>query len=80
MLKPTTANVLAALVVLAFSPRGDLGAAEKVSIRYDRSDPRIEFAVGDLRKAIRDAGARVVESAADRTIVFDTFQPGMGPQ
>ena len=51
-----------------------------MAIRYDRADPRLQFAAGDLRKALSEAGCRVVESGADRTIVFDTFELGMGPQ
>ena len=80
MPKTTIANLPTALLILVFFSTGGLRASENVSLRYDRSDPRMEFAAGDLRKAIRDVGCRIVESEADRTIVFDTFELGMGPQ
>ena len=80
MPKIAITGLLAAVTTLLSISAGGLDASEAVAIRYDRSDPRIEFAAGDLRKAICDAGCRVVESQADRTIVFDTFPLGMGPQ
>ena len=80
MHKKTIAILLASLAILVFSPTADLPAADDVSIRYDRSDPRMAFAAADLREAIREVGCRVVESGAERTIVLDTFELGMGPQ
>ena len=80
MPKKTSTNFPAALTILFLISTGSLYASEDVAIRYDRSDSRMEFAAGDLRRAIHDAGSRVVESGADRTIVFDTFALGMGPQ
>ena len=76
----TTTLLLAATTIGLSLAARTIFAAETVAIRYDRSDPRIEFAAGDLRKAIADVGCRVVESGADRTIVFDRFTLGMGPQ
>jgi hypothetical protein len=78
MPKKTSTNFPAALTILFLISTGSLYASEDVAIRYDRSDSRMEFAAGDLRRAIHDAGSRVVESGADRTIVFDTFALGMG--
>ena len=80
MFKKANTSLMATLTILPLISMGSIHASEKVAIRYDRADPRIEFAAGDLRKAIGDAGCRVVESGADRTIVFDTFTLGMGPQ
>jgi hypothetical protein len=80
MPKTTIANLPAALAILVFFSTVPLPAAESVSLRYDRSDPRMEFAAGDLREAILAAGCRLVDAGADRTIVFDIFQLGMGPQ
>jgi hypothetical protein len=80
MRKQTSTNLLAALMIWVFIFTGSLYASEDVSIRYDRLDPRMAFAAADLRRAISDAGCRLVESGADRTIVFDTFELGMGPQ
>jgi hypothetical protein len=76
----TIASCLAPLVLGVAAVTGPTHAAEDVSIRFDRSDPRITFAAGDLRKALIQAGYRVVESETGRAIVFDTFQLGMGPQ
>ena len=80
MHKKTIAILLASLAILVFRPTADLPASDDVSIRYDQSDPRMAFAAGDLREAIREVGCRVVESGAERTIVLDTFELGMGPQ
>lgn len=80
MHRHSIARLFAALTILATAPTNSANATEDVSIRYDRADPRLEFAAEDLREALSEAGCRVVESGADRTIVFDTFQLGMGPQ
>ncbi|MBC8870369.1 MAG: hypothetical protein H8E44_13175 [Planctomycetes bacterium] len=80
MPKKTSTGLLAVVVIVYSMSMGMLHASEGVAIRYDQSDPKVEFAAGDLRKAIADVGCRVVESQADRTIVFDTFSLGMGPQ
>ena len=80
MTKGTTVVLFAVANVALLLSASTLCSAETVAIRYDRSEPRIEFAVGDLRKAVTEVGCRVVDSAADQTIVFDTFTPGMGPQ
>ncbi|NQT40454.1 MAG: hypothetical protein HQ581_23370, partial [Planctomycetes bacterium] len=72
--------LLTALAIVVSTPATGAHATEEVSIRYDRSDPKLEFAADDLRDALRQAGCRVVESPADRTILFDIFEPGMGPQ
>ena len=80
MHKHITASLFAALTILVSAPTDSVDAKETVAIRYDQSDPRMAFAAGDLRDALEETGCRVVESGADRTIVFDTFQLGMGPQ
>lgn len=80
MHKQTIPCRFAALAILVPVLIGGVHATENVSIRYDRADPRLEFAAEDLRAALSEAGLRVVESGADRAIVFDTFQLGMGPQ
>jgi hypothetical protein len=80
MQQPTSTWFLFTLVVLFAGYAKDAYAAENVCIRYDKTDPRIEFAAGDLRRALTANGYRVVESGGDWTIVFDTFELGMGPQ
>ncbi len=80
MLNKANGDMVAALMIVFSISIANLHASESVAIRYDRSDSRIEFAAGDLRKAISDVGDRVVESGAVKTIVFDTFSLGMGPQ
>jgi hypothetical protein len=64
----------------AFTRGNECRAAEKVAIAFNEDDPLIAFAVGDLTKALRDAGLLVVGADADLRIVFDMFEPGMGPQ
>ncbi|MCP4262034.1 MAG: carbohydrate-binding family 6 protein, partial [Planctomycetes bacterium] len=55
-------------------------ARQKVAITYDRQDPRIAFAAGDIKKALLDKNYDVDGDDADVRIVFDIFQAGMGPQ
>jgi hypothetical protein len=80
MLRQKNSSVLSAVAILAFTLTAGVRAAETVCVRYDKSDPRMEFAAGDVRRALSDTGYRVVESGADRTIVFDIYELGMGPQ
>ena len=76
----TPTLLLAAVATIASTEAVHPCVAEEVAIRYDHSDPRIEFAVGDLRAALKEVGCDVASSTAARTIVFDTFRLGMGPQ
>ena len=55
-------------------------AREKVVVAYDGDDPKIAFAVGDIKKALSDTGYTLVVRDADIRIAFDFFEPGMGPQ
>jgi hypothetical protein len=71
---------LTALLILFAALTGAAHAAEEVSVRFDRSDLKVAFAARDLRQALSQTGYRVVEREADRTIVFDRFALGMGPQ
>jgi hypothetical protein len=80
MRRQTLALLAAAPMFLLSVPACGIATAETVSLRYDRSDPMMAFAAGDLRQALREAGCRVVESEADLAVTFDVFEPGMGPQ
>ncbi len=80
MSQNVSAGILVVLTISSLFSAATIHGSESVAICYDRSDPRIEFAARDLRKAIADVGCRVVESGANKTIVFDTFSLGMGPQ
>jgi len=53
---------------------------QKVTIIYDQQDPRIAFAVEDIKEALLDKNYDVDGDNADVRIVFDLFQAGMGPQ
>ena len=55
-------------------------AAQKVAITGMQDDPKVAFAVGDLRTALRGAGCTIANGDADMRIIFDIFEPGMGPQ
>ena len=55
-------------------------AGQKVAITGMQDDPKVAFAVGDLRTALRGVGCSLASEDADVRIVFDTFKPGMGPQ
>jgi len=55
-------------------------AGQDVTISGMQDDPRVAFAVADLRDALSENGWRVVSENADLRIVFDTFVQGMGPQ
>lgn len=55
-------------------------AGERIAISGMQDDPKVAFAVGDLKQALLGADCTVVEGEADGRIVFDTFTLGMGPQ
>jgi hypothetical protein len=80
MLGKTTTGLWAVFLVVCSMSADYVHTSERVAIRYDHSDSKIDFAVGDLRQAIVDVGCHVVESGATKTIVIDTFSLGMGPQ
>ena len=79
-MKRITCGLCFDLMTCVLTPAALVQGAESVSIRYDQSDPRVAFAVGDLHAALTEAGCQVVPSDADWTITLDTFQRGMGPQ
>lgn len=76
----TSATRLAVLTILVACQSSTAGAAESVAIRQNATDPRVAFAVKDLHQVLRETGCEVVPSQGDWTIVFDTFQLGLGPQ
>ena len=80
MYKLSSATRLAVLTILVAVQSSSAGAAESVAIGHDRTDPRVAFAVKNLHQALRATGSEVVPSQGDWTIVFDTFQLGLGPQ
>ena len=55
-------------------------AAQKVAITGMDEDPRIAFAVGDIKRALQKSGYEVVDTDGDLRIVFTLFESGMGPQ
>ena len=52
----------------------------RVAITFNENDPRIAFAVGDIKRALVDAGYSVDSTGADLQIVFEIRGTGMGPQ
>jgi hypothetical protein len=55
-------------------------AGQKVAITGMDEDPRVAFAVGDIREALQATGYEVVDTAGDVRIIFTLFEQGMGPQ
>jgi len=55
-------------------------ARPAVAIAFDEADPRVAFAAGEVRTALRAAGYPVDGAEAGVRIVFDTFENGLGPQ
>jgi len=55
-------------------------AGHKVMITGLDKDPRVAFAIGDIKKALQEAGYELVERNEDLRIVFSQFEAGMGPQ
>ncbi len=76
----TTTLLLLVLAATALTTAPLCHAAQTVGITLDENDPRIAFAAGDIQRALRKAGYRVVGAGADLRIVFDFFKAGMGPQ
>jgi len=55
-------------------------AGQKVAITGMDEDPRVAFAVGDIKQALQKSGYEFVDRDAEFHIVFRLFEPGMGPQ
>jgi hypothetical protein len=71
----------AALVMIVLSVATGVDAAgPAVTVVYDKDDPRIAFAAGDVVKALREAGCEVGRADGALRIVFDIYKTGMGPQ
>ena len=51
-----------------------------VAIVHDKDDPRVSFAAGELRRALRETGHEMTDGKADLRITFALFRAGMGPQ
>ena len=51
-----------------------------VHVTFDGDDPRMAFAAGDIRAALREAGYTVGGVGPAVRIKFITFEQGMGPQ
>jgi len=55
-------------------------AAENVTITGLNEDAGVAFAVRDIKQALEKCGYEVVNQDAGIHIVFEVFEPGMGPQ
>jgi len=66
--------------VIVLTTRDNCGAEQKVAIIFNENDPRIAFAVGDIKRALADAGYAVEGTRADLKIIFEIYRTGMGPQ
>ena len=55
-------------------------AGQKVAITGMDEDPRVAFAVGDIKQALQKSGYEFVEQNAEFRVVFALFEAGMGPQ
>jgi len=55
-------------------------AGQKVATAGMDEDPRVAFAVGDIKQALQKSGYEFVEQNAEFRIVFALFEAGMGPQ
>ena len=68
------------LFATALTTWDNCNATQQIAISFNEKDPMVAFAVGDIQRAVIDAGYSVEGSGADLQIVFDIFRPGMGPQ
>jgi len=68
------------LFATAVTTKNNCDAEQKVAITFDKNDPRIAFAVGDIKRALVDAGYGVDGTGADMQIVFEIRRTGMRPQ
>jgi len=66
--------------VIVLTTRDNCDAEQKVAFIFNENDPRIAFAVGDIKRALADAGYAVEGTRADLKIIFEIYRTGMGPQ
>ena len=74
------ALLLVVLFATAFTTGNSCEAKQKVAITFNDNDPMVSFAVGDIKRALSDAGYGVDGTAADLQIAFEISSTGMGPQ
>ncbi len=56
------------------------GAKQKVAVIFNRDDPMVAFAVGDIKRALLRAACSVDGTGADLQIVFEIRRTGIGAQ
>jgi hypothetical protein len=76
--KITYSCIVLSITILAM---GHLcSAGQKVTITAMDKDPRVAFAVRDIKEALQKSGYELVDRNAEFRIVFSQFEAGMGPQ
>ena len=68
------------LFITTFTMGHFCSAGQKVAITGMDEDPRIAFAIGDIKQALQKSGYELVDRDAEFRIVFTFFESGMGPQ
>jgi len=77
---PFAAFLAAVLICPALVPAAGDPPARRAAVTFDKEDPRIAFAAGDVRKALRRAGCEINAASPDLRIAFEIRKPGLGPQ
>ena len=79
MLRQITCSYIV-LFITTLSIGNFCSAGQKVKINIMDEDPRIAFAVQDIKQALQKTGYELVDRDAELSINFTLFESGMGPQ
>ena len=79
-MRTRTFRTFMVLMIIVLSAANLCIAGQKVAITGIDDDPRIAFAIGDIKQALQENDYTIVKTGQDVHIVFTIFEAGMGPQ
>ncbi len=79
-MRTRTFQTFMVLMIIVLSVANLCIAGQKVAITGIDDDPRVAFAIGDIKQALQENDYTIVKTGQDVHIVFTIFEAGMGPQ
>jgi len=73
-------HTCAAFLIIVLSAVNFCSAVQKVAIYGIDDDPRVTFAIGDIKQALQENNYTIVKTGENVRIIFAIFEAGMGPQ
>jgi len=79
-MRKRTFQTFMVLMIIVLSVANFCAAGQKVAITGIDGDPRVAFAIGDIKQALQENDYTIVKTGEDVRITFTIFEAGMGPQ